>query len=153
MPNIKDSATIPTATYVHNDGGREAAGFTGDANDCVTRAVAIAAELDYRFVYDRINELAKSERPRKGRKRSSARTGVQKPTTYRLMAELGWTWTATMGIGTGCQVHLRREELPGGRLVVQTSKHVVAVIDGAIHDNHDPSRDGTRCVYGYWSAA
>lgn len=24
--------------------------------------------------------------------------------------------------------------------------------DGVIRDTHDPSRDGTRCVYGYWTA-
>jgi len=24
------------------------------------------------------------------------------------------------------------------------------VIDGVLHDTHDCSRDGTRCVYGYW---
>jgi hypothetical protein len=24
------------------------------------------------------------------------------------------------------------------------------VIDGVIHDTHDCSRGGTRCVYGYW---
>jgi hypothetical protein len=23
-------------------------------------------------------------------------------------------------------------------------------IDGVIHDTHDPSLRGTRCVYGYW---
>ena len=22
--------------------------------------------------------------------------------------------------------------------------------DGVVHDTYDPSRDGTRCVYGYW---
>jgi hypothetical protein len=26
------------------------------------------------------------------------------------------------------------------------------VIDGVIHDTHDPGRDGTRAVYGYWRA-
>jgi len=25
------------------------------------------------------------------------------------------------------------------------------VLDGVIHDTHDPSRGGRRCVYGYWS--
>jgi hypothetical protein len=30
------------------------------------------------------------------------------------------------------------------------SRHLVAVIDGVIHDTHDCSRDGTRCVYGYF---
>jgi hypothetical protein len=56
-----------------------------------------------------------------------------------------------MGIGTGCKVHLRDGELPMGRLIVKVSKHVVAVIDGVINDTHDPSRNGTRCVYGYYT--
>lgn len=55
-----------------------------------------------------------------------------------------------MGIGTGCRGHLREGELPNGRLIVSVSRHMVAVIDGVIYDTHDPSRDGTRCVYGYW---
>jgi hypothetical protein len=24
------------------------------------------------------------------------------------------------------------------------------VIDGVVHDTHDPRRGGTRCVYGYY---
>jgi hypothetical protein len=55
-----------------------------------------------------------------------------------------------MQIGSGCTVHLRPKELPAGRLVVSVSKHLTAVIDGVIHDTHDCSRRGTRCVYGYW---
>src|ERR1700730_2873392 len=47
-------------------------------------------------------------------------------------------------------VGLRAKELPPGRLVVSVSKHLTAVIDGVIHDTHDPSRHGKRCVYGYW---
>ena len=30
------------------------------------------------------------------------------------------------------------------------SGHLAAVIDGVVHDIHDCSRDGTRCVYGYF---
>jgi hypothetical protein len=66
------------------------------------------------------------------------------------METIGWEWTPTMAIGQGCTVHLRADELPAGRLVVSVSKHWVAVIDGVIHDTYDCSRDGTRCVYGYW---
>lgn len=29
-------------------------------------------------------------------------------------------------------------------------ENVCAVVDGVIFDTHDPSRDGTRCVYGYF---
>jgi hypothetical protein len=57
-----------------------------------------------------------------------------------------------MQIGSGCRVHLRADELPGGRLVVALSRHSTEVIDGVIHDRHDCSREGTRCVYGYWRA-
>ena len=66
------------------------------------------------------------------------------------MHDLGFEWMATMLIGQGCKVHLRDGELPMGRLVVSVSKHWTAVIDGVIRDTYDPSRDGTRCVYGYW---
>lgn len=138
--------------YTYNDGGRAAAGFRGESRDCVTRAIAIATELSYREVYDLINKQADYER--RGPKRtgvSSARNGVYKETTRRVLAELGWQWTPTMRIGSGCTVHLRADELPSGRLIVSTSRHLVAVIDGVIHDTHDPSRNGTRCVYGYWS--
>ena len=56
-----------------------------------------------------------------------------------------------MAIGQGCKVHLRADELPTGRLIVAVSKHITAVIDGVIHDTHDCSRSGTRCVYGYFT--
>lgn len=134
----------------YNDGGREAAGYKGHTGDCVTRAISIATGIPYQQVYDRINELAAEERPRGRRKRSSARTGVQKPTWKRLLAELGWVKVSCMGIGTGCKVHLTPAELPSGTLIVQVSRHLTVMIDGVVHDTHDPSRDGERCVYSYW---
>jgi hypothetical protein len=33
---------------------------------------------------------------------------------------------------------------------VSREQHAVAVIDGVIRDTFDPSRDGSRCVYGYY---
>lgn len=133
-----------------NDGGREEAGYTGkNSRDCVCRAISIATQQDYQKVYDALNLFAQKEKPRE-KSRSHANKGVQKATIKRYMDSLGWTWVPTMGIGTGCRVHLRKDELPSGRLVVSVSKHLVAVIDGVIYDNHDPSRGGTRCVYGYW---
>jgi len=67
------------------------------------------------------------------------------------MEELGWEWIPTMQIGSGCTVHLKEGELPSEvPLVVSVSKHITVVMDGVIHDTHDPSREGTRCVYGYW---
>lgn len=147
--------------FVYNDGGREAAGFKGSTGDCVCRAIAIATERPYKEIYDLINEYGKAERPnrktRKGNKyngsRSSARTGVYKDTIRKIMEQFGWKWVPTMQIGQGCKVHLAEDELPSGRLVVSVSRHCTAVIDGVINDTYDPSRDGTRCVYGYFVKA
>ena len=136
--------------YEYDDGGRRDAGFVGDTGDCVTRSIAIATGIPYSTVYASLNHLAKRERPRAGRARSSARTGVHRQTYHQYMLDIGWQWTSTMGIGTGCTVHLREDELPSGNLVVRISKHVCAVIDGVIHDTHDPQRDGSRCVYGFY---
>ena len=140
---------LPKIWFVEDDGGRAAAGYRGHAGDCVARSIAIAAQLPYKTVYDELNVAAKDESP--GARTSSARNGVARPTIRRFLNELGWAWTPTMRIGSGTTVHLCPEELPLGRLVVSCSKHLTAVIDGVIHDTHDPSRGGTRCVYGYWS--
>lgn len=150
--------------WIFDDGGRQAAGYKGFTGDCGVRAVAIAAGRPYQEVYDEVVEIGKKERtryrkyrnPRGGpsikvaRNKSHPRTGIFHSTMRRWLEDLGWVWCPTMGIGTGCQVHLRDGELPQGRLVVSVSRHYVAVVDGVIHDTHDPSRDGTRCVYGYW---
>ncbi|MFN0314740.1 MAG: hypothetical protein ACKVQA_06870 [Burkholderiales bacterium] len=144
--------------FQFNDGGRKSAGFKGKADDCVTRAIAIAMERPYSDVYAAINQAAEHERGRKGRigflaatgRGSSARTGVLKDTWKRFLRDAGWAWTPTMLIGSGCTVHLRGDELPSGRLIVSCSRHLVAVIDGVVHDTFDSSRDGNRCVYGYW---
>lgn len=142
--------------WVFDDGGRADAGYKGLTSDCVTRSIAIATGLPYQSVYDALNVEAQANpiRSRGSRKRvrnSSARSGVFRKHSDRFLDELGWTWTPTMQIGSGCRVHLKAEELPSGRLICKVSKHLVAVIDGVIHDTHDCSRGGTRCVYGYHS--
>jgi hypothetical protein len=137
--------------FRYHDGGRSAAGYRGKAGDCVVRSIAIATGLPYQHIYDLINRASTHERTgNRKRGKSNARTGVYKSTIKRVMTSLGWIWTPTMQIGSGCTVHLRSDELPGGRLLVSVSKHLTAVVDGVIHDTHDCSRRGTRCVYGYW---
>jgi hypothetical protein len=144
------SQLILPLPLVYDDGGRQAAGFKGEADDCVTRSIAIATAQPYLEVYGALNQEAKRERPRAKGRRSSARTGMFKSTYRRYLERLGWRWQPTMQIGGGCQVHLRVGELPPGRLLVQVSRHLTAVINGVIHDTHDPGRGGTRCVYGIW---
>ena len=142
------------------DGGRSTSGIAGKARgDCVVRAVAIATGLPYAQVYA---DLAWGHMKQRRSKHAMQRGRTYKHTAddginvnrawfKRYMESRGWRWTPTMGIGTGCTVHLKADELPMGRLIVSVSKHMVAVIDRVIFDLHDPSRGGTRCVYGYWS--
>ena len=138
--------------YIYDDGGRKAAGFKGTADDCVCRAIAIAAQMPYTEAHRLVDEFSAVEVLRGRQKRhSGAETGVYKPLIREIMAHLGWRWVPTMSFGSGCKVHLRRSELPKGRLVVNVSRHSVAVIDGVIHDTFDPSRGGMRCVYGYFA--
>lgn len=138
--------------WVYDDGGRSRYFKAEKVGDCACRAIAIATGTDYKVVYDLINKYAKEERT--GVRKhgvSNARNGVYRETAHRIMTELGWTWHPTMKIGQGCKVHVRKDELPAGRLVLSLSKHYAAVVDGVLHDTYDSSRGGIRCVYGYWS--
>jgi len=142
-----------------NDGGRQEQGYKGEAHDCVVRAIAIAMQLSYSWVY---NDLHKANKDYKATRRTkvarhmktSPSSGNYKAVYHDYILSKGWEWTPTMKIGTGCNVHLREGEVPThGRIICRLSKHLTAVIDGEIHDTHDPSRNGWRCVYGYYREA
>ena len=127
--------------FIKNDGGREKAGYKGDAGDCVCRAIAIATDEPYDSVYKTINKFAG---------KPVARTGLDKAITAKVMSHYGFAWKAVMKIGSGCTMNLTKEQVPSGVIIVKLTRHVCAVINGVIHDTHDCSRGGTRCVYGYW---
>lgn len=125
--------------FKKNDGGRFKY-FKGNAGDCVTRAIAIASGRDYKQVYDELFKVGDG----------TPRDGVHKKIWHQYLIDNGWQWKACMGIGTGCQVHLKADELPPGTIIVRLSRHLSAVIDRVLHDTYDCSRNGTRCVYGYY---
>jgi hypothetical protein len=170
--------------FIYDDGGRSAAGFKGNAGDCVCRAIAIATQQPYRKVFDDLSGFGwfpgnRMKRDPDGLFRS--RPDNEKALTREYLATLGWKWTPTTHIGSGCKVHLADGELPMGRLIVRVSKHLTTVIDGVIRDTFNPEREksyifepdhgqelkpnqgrnqngvwteiGGRCVYGYWSVA
>lgn len=136
--------------FKYNDGGRADAGFKGTTGDCGIRALAIVSGLPYKEIYEVINLYAHDERPRKGTKRSNSRTGIWRKTLNKFAESIDLKWTSCMGIGTGCKVHLKEDDLPDGKIICRVSKHYVAVVDKVIHDIFDCSRNETRCVYGYW---
>lgn len=126
--------------WIYDDGGRSRY-FKGFAGDCAIRAVAIASGEDYKKVYNEFKDLNDGK---------SCRDGTPPKVTKKYMKLHGWKWQATMGIGTGCRVHLKADELPGGVIIARVTGHIVCVKDGVIYDTHDCSRRETRCVYGYW---
>ena len=141
-----------------DDGGRANAGYKGMAGDCVVRSIAIAANLSYKKVYEDLyhaNEIFRTTSKTKlarslKQKNDSPRTGTHRVVLKKYLLQLGWKWTPTMFVGQGCKVHLKKDELPNGTLIISCSKHITVVKDGVLHDTYDCSRNGTRCVYGYW---
>lgn len=140
--------------FIYNDGGRSNYFKKENVGDCVVRAICNATGKDYKEVYDAINVMAKSEKTTKRKPGiSSSRNGVYKSTWKKYLERLGWKWHSCMGIGTGCTTHLNSSELPKGTLIIQVSKHLTCVKDGVLYDTYDCSRNGTRCVYGYFMEA
>ena len=77
--------------WVYDDGGRKAAGFRGDAGDCVMRSIAIATRLPYEHVYALLNEQAQRER------RSEA--GALRRGTVSSAKLLSGCWSRSAGAG------------------------------------------------------
>lgn len=142
--------------FQFHDGGRMKAGYTGFAGDCVCRSIAIASGSPYQDVYDELSLLQKKFLATRRSKKwnynnTTARNGIYKEVYKKYILEkLNGVWVPTMKIGSGCKVHLRADELPLGTLIVRVSKHLTTVIDHVIYDTLNPSRKGTRCVYGYF---
>ena len=138
--------------FIYSDGGRSNYYDAKKVGDCVVRAIANATGKDYKEIYDGINELAKSERIGKRKKKiSSSRNGVYTQTAKKYIEDvLKWKWHPCMKIGSGCTTHLKKDELPNGKLIVNLSKHFSCVKDGVLYDTFDCSRNEKRCVYGYW---
>lgn len=145
-------------TFAFNDGGRDHY-FKGTTGDCVTRAISIASGLDYKKVYEELFALNKhyattkktkvAKQMKKGRG-YSPRDGIFKEVYHDYILNLGFKWTPTMQIGQGCKTHLHHKELPKGTIIARVSRHLCAVIDGCVNDTYDCSREGKRCVYGYY---
>ena len=64
--------------------------------DCALRAVTIATGLNYSLVREDIVDIMRSEGMG-----NPVRQGVPMCVLRPYLADLGWTWVPTMGIGTG----------------------------------------------------
>jgi hypothetical protein len=143
--------------WIYNDGGRANAGYKGKTKDCVCRSIAIITGKPYQEIYSYLSNGNATQRKSKydtkataGKKTASNGINTTRKWFKDYMKKLGFKWVPTMQVGSGCKVHLSENELPKGKLIINVSRHYTAMIDHVIHDTHDCSRDGNRCVYGYF---
>lgn len=133
--------------FKYDDGGRAAAGYRSKGGDCVCRTIAIATGLPYQQVYDRLAEG--NSKQRKSAHHTPSCSVMGGVSTYavwfkRYMKELGFTWHTTPAI------KLENGKAPKGRIICSLREHVVAIIDGVMHDDKFHATKGWRRVYGYW---
>ena len=147
--------------FNYNDGGRSEAGYKGKVGDCAVRAAAIATKIKYEEVYWTLADIARNWKPESQSRRAkeirsdpTPRNGVWREVLEQFLFDEMFVWESLMGIGTGCQVNMNPESFArqgaSGIIVCRLSRHFSTVIDDVIHDTYDPSRGGTRCVYGWW---
>src|SRR5262249_48798993 len=94
-----------------------------------TRASELMQIADGRKTVEEVRAVT-SKRTRESRKRSPLRSGQERR-----------------------PITVEREFEETGRLVVDMNRHLVALIDGVIHDTYDSGGFGRRPVQGYWSQA
>jgi hypothetical protein len=157
---IERGAVKPKPTlcrYVYDDGGQ---GRINRGGGCVPRAIAIATGRPYREVYEALTAATHKyvrrwprslvagwiRRSRDGRG-FDPNYGCYDKIWQPYLESLGWQHTSTKDQ----KVRLRADELPPGRLVVRVHQHLVAVIDGVIHDTFDSGQKGHRPVRGYYA--
>ena len=116
--------------YQHDDGGRREAGRKGTARDCVARAIAIATGTAYDAVYKEVARLNKE----RGNGRRSARNGVPKRVTNMACEAFG---LVKVKLPAGPRPTYTEAHERYGDCVVSTTRHVCALVGGALRDTFD----------------
>ena len=131
--------------YRYDDGGREDAGYRGRTGDCVVRAIAICTGEDYRAVYATMAEHMKSngyaasgnayatrERNRKA-PRSKGQIAARR-VQDRVLEAYGFR---KVRLPAGARPTFTEAHHQFGDCVVGTTKHVAAIVNGALRDTFD----------------
>lgn len=127
--------------FQFNDGGRKEAGYKGLVGDCVVRAVVIANDLDYKTTYRKISLINANT----GRGKT-VRRGVIPSLTNQTLRDLGWK-----KLPMDRKLRFRADNLPKRKkLIIQTRRHVCAVIDGVLMDTWDSTKSGDALIESIW---
>ena len=132
-------------SYRYDDGGRAVAGYRGKTGDCVVRAIAICARQEYRAVYATMaehmkangyaasgNAYATRERNRKAPRRRGQLSARR--VQDRVLEAYGF---GRVGLPAGERPTFTEAHRLYGNCVVGTTKHVAAIVDGALRDTFD----------------
>jgi len=152
-----ESETEVEMPWVYRDGGYAGSGFRAKHGNRVVIAIAIATGQQYREVYHELygRQVKYVNGLRHGRIKDAgaaiSEVGVWPEVSKQYLLDLGWLWTPTMAVGSGVTMHLRYDEVPDLPVfLARVSKDLVAVVNGVVQDVADPSRDGSRAVYGFF---
>ena len=131
--------------YRYDDGGRAAAGYRGKTGDCVVRAIAICAREDYRAVY-----LTMAEHMKRNGYAASGNAYATRERNSKTPRRRGQLTARRVQDRVLEAYGFRKVRLPAGErptfteahhqfgdCIVVTTKHVAAIVDGALRDTFD----------------
>ena len=133
--------------FIYDDGGRENYYKGKNVGDCAVRAIAIALERDYKQVYDDLKKLNNGE---------SCRNGTPKKVWKKYLTQNGWhTLSGVCEIGQDYKLHICDDDLKHyinkyDTMILNVSRHLTTIKNGALRDTYDSSRDGSRMIYQIW---
>ena len=126
--------------YEYDDGGRRDAGYKGDTGDCVVRAIAIASGAPYQDVYDAMAQAmcrhgyrASGNAYGQGKRHSRGQRPARQVQTD-VMAEYGFE---KVKLPKGPKPTYEEAHARYGDCIVSTTKHVCALVGGALRDTSD----------------
>ena len=122
--------------FILSTGGREKYFKALNVSDCVTRAIAIATETDYKKIYDLIYQYAGE----------SPRNGVYPLVVDNVLLDLGWKYHKPRK-----EIYLADYKPKFNVVICRTDKHHITTIKhGDLYDMWDCRRKNPRVV-GYWT--
>lgn len=155
--------------FVQNDGGRAECRdrgllrdfeLTTNPGDCMARAFSIAMHRPYDDVYRELAMVNLLSNPKKAHGKHRACFGrrtvdygvfTDTPGFSRWLAACGWERVSTWSVSSGPKMYLANWSVPRrGSFVLSLRRHVVAVVNGTLHDTYDFRGTTAEPVFGYW---
>ena len=129
--------------YIQEDGGRADAGFRGSTGDCVVRAIAIASGEEYQVVYDTMaahmrkhgyvaTGNAYQQKPKAGKTKKRPRSALN--IQHDVLRFFGFE---KVKLPQGARPTYTEAHRRYGNCIVSTTKHMAALVDGALRDLFD----------------